>query len=417
MEAAEQFAPVFYQDVADGAWNDPELRRRDLLAAVNYDGNWDPTDNAENLDDHLLPGIVYYDAVETETSWFLLYSLYHPLDWNSAGWIDHESDMEHVWLYVEKEVDGGLTLRALHTQAHGETFAWTDLAGGFPVEGVTIDAEGERPRIFVEAHGHGPASCAHGGGLPFTEAIDCDPDDDDDMVIYRVDGPPGEPDVSGGGVVEAGYTLVYGYHALWPYRADATLWNELYSYEPGRNTDGDWYNDLAIVADLGLEFDGDEGGGGGLPPWAYEIDDDYHGGVVWGARGDWLVDPAALFATMYRDYSCSDRDAFWNYLDNPYLLDLGGPAAGTDGGHRCDGWVVRPDSGWTDTATPGPTDSGAPADSAAAASDEPGKAVQPEGCGCATPSAAALPVASIGLVCLHAAAGRVRHLLAPGRRR
>jgi hypothetical protein len=262
-DVAEAFAPVIYQDVADGPWNDPAMRRLDLLATVDFDGTMDPTDSVEHVEDHALPGAVYWDAVETETHWFLLYAFFHPVDWNELGFIDHENDMEHAWLVVEKHADGTLTLLAAHTQAHGEFFAWSDaaLSGNYALEEEGLSMDGDHLRLFIESHGHGPAMCGFAGGLPFTEAIDCEPAAEEDLVVYTVADEASEPDVSEGGVVEAGYVLVSAYEALWPLRASiegegGEMWDEPFEWAPGRNADADGDNDFpAVDARWGADFE------------------------------------------------------------------------------------------------------------------------------------------------------------------
>jgi uncharacterized protein (TIGR03382 family) len=376
---AERWAPVIYQDVADGAFNDSDMRRRDLLSPVDFDGNFDPFDDVEDVDsgDFPLHGAVYYDVVETETHWFILYAFFHGVDWSPIGTVDHENDMEHAWLVVEKHVDGSATLQVLHTQAHGQLFGWSneEVSGRFALSAGGISFEGDHPRLFIEAHGHGPASCTFAGGLPFTETIDCAPPSDEDMVVYRVS--PGvdpedvpEPDVSDGALVEAEYALVSARDTLWPLRFDIDdpeVWDEPVTYAPGRNADADTTNDIVIdpsLAAFGTDFAGDEGGGGGVPPWGYAVHDSYLGGTSFGATGDWLLDPAFLFSELYRDVSCSDREPFFNYLSNPYLdsvlaPDTMAPWDGVDHGRRCDGTVFPEDTGSGDTA-----DSGDPGDTA-----------------------------------------------------
>lgn len=425
-EVAEQFAPVIYQDVADGPLNDPGMRRRDLLTTVDFDGTLDPTDSEDNVDDYAMPGGVYYDAVETETHWYLLYSFYHALDWNEFGFTDHENDMEHAWLVVEKELDDSLVVIALHTQAHGETFAWTTLSGNFPVEAEPIALDGDHPMLFIESHGHGPAMCSFGGGLPYTQEIDCTPASEEDMVIYRVRPGAGiadmvEPGVENDVPVEAEYALVRAYDSLWPVRTeiedeagDPPMWDEPFEYAPGRNGDYSAANDIPVQGGTwGADFAGDEGGGGGVPPWGYLVSDDYISGKAYGGRGDWLLDPAALFATMYRDYSCSDRESFYNYLGNPYLSETADAPnwTGIDQQRRCDGTLWPEDTGSTspaDTADVGDADPGNDTTTANASSDSASEEPPPTGtareCGC---SAGASPtVASASLFALFAARRR-----------
>ncbi len=407
---AERWSPVIYQDVADGPFNDASLRRRDLLSQVDFDGDWDAFDNAENLDAgvYRLPGTVYYDVVETETHIYIVYAFFHAIDWADIGTIDHENDMEHAWLVIEKHVDGTETLLVAHTQAHGELFGWSDttLGGTFALSAGGLSMEDEHVRLFIEAHGHGPASCSYAGGLPFTEAINCAPSSSEDLVLYHnlagsVPSDLTEPDVSNGGVVEADYALVPAHDTLWPLRAsidgespDPVLWDSAFDYVPGRNADLDPANDLLIDASknhLGGEFAGDEGGGGGLPPWGYAVKDNWTGGIAFGLQGDMLLDPAALFDAMYRDYPCTDREPFWNYLQNPYLEDLVVPGSGlgstgVDAGRRCDGTVVTAsDTG--DSGGDSAVDSGVPTGDTAdqgEAGDSGATPVKGGSCGCAS---------------------------------
>ncbi|MFZ5478017.1 MAG: hypothetical protein ACOZNI_14680, partial [Myxococcota bacterium] len=342
-EVAERFSPVIYQDVADGFWGEDEYRRLDLLAAVDFDGNLDALDNVENAATTALPGVVYWDVIETETHLYVLYAFFHPVDWNDFNGVDHENDMEHAWLVVEKHADGSLSLAFVHTQAHGQLLAWTDgdVAGdGFDVSEGGLSLEGEHPRLFVEAHGHGPASCSHGGGLPFVGAIDCDPADDEDMVVYRAGQTSAEPDVSADAPVEATYVLVSSREALWPHAASRDLWDEFFTYAPSA---GDFEVNGALGY-LGHDMAGDEGGGAGTAPWGYLVDDSFLGGTTYGARGDWLFDPAALYATLYDD-PCEANAGFRNYLSNPYLDELATSALpwdGEDRGRRCDGVEAPP---------------------------------------------------------------------------
>jgi hypothetical protein len=365
-ELAAEFAPKIWQDVADGPLNDPDLRRLDLLCAVDFDGDFDAFDSVENAragDDALHP-VVYYDVVETETHAFIVYSLFHPVDWADFGTVDHENDMEQLWLVVEKHADGTNSLRVLHAQAHGELLAWSDdpPGGAYPVEAGGIAYDDGHPTVFVEAHGHGPASCTHAGGLPYTEAIDCDPPSSEDFVIYTPDPDAApesipEPDVSNGGLVESTYSLVDAHDVLWPRRAaidgesSPALWDQPFEYVGGRASEPafDQIGFDSAALHLGGDFAGDEAGGGGQPPWGYGVHDSFLGGTYYGADGDWLIDPAWLYHAMYRDDRCADLAGFWNYTANPYVDDLRdsspAPWDGVDRGHRCDGDIARDDTG------------------------------------------------------------------------
>lgn len=78
----EYWAPTIYQDTDDSC------RAADLISRFNYDGNFDSKDNWNNLADDScvlkpasLPAEVYSWSVETETHWYLGYTLFHARDW------------------------------------------------------------------------------------------------------------------------------------------------------------------------------------------------------------------------------------------------------------------------------------------------------------------------------------------------
>lgn len=69
-------------------------------------------DNPPQFEHEILP-YVYYSVVETHTHYFIMYSIYHPQDWErpDAAWnkgpkwkpLEHEHDMEGVLVVVNKE--------------------------------------------------------------------------------------------------------------------------------------------------------------------------------------------------------------------------------------------------------------------------------------------------------------------------
>ena len=101
----------------------------DLILAVNYDGDWNTTNNWENLEDFedvanmssidALDPKVYYSVVWTDRAWVITYGFYHPRDWSlhtglccdnptiGLPWIpetgdNHENDFEGVILFVSR---------------------------------------------------------------------------------------------------------------------------------------------------------------------------------------------------------------------------------------------------------------------------------------------------------------------------
>lgn len=124
-----RWAPIHYQNV------DPHGEmslggKADYLTAVNYDGDWDTTNNWVNLEKFPTKAVVYRSVVESETHWFIVYAFYHPRDWVKKFEIEtaHENDMEGVLLVVERPQTGEEetygTAKAMITVAHHDFFSY-----------------------------------------------------------------------------------------------------------------------------------------------------------------------------------------------------------------------------------------------------------------------------------------------------
>jgi len=113
-EIAQAFAPVFFQSTGDVA---------DYLTRFTYDGDWQGSNNWDNLYYYPLRGYVYWALEETEDYYFIFYLTFHPRDWCgypgpfpwpfSELWplnkiqclppeTEHENDLEGVVLVVDK---------------------------------------------------------------------------------------------------------------------------------------------------------------------------------------------------------------------------------------------------------------------------------------------------------------------------
>ena len=57
---AQTYAPVVYQ----GIGTDPEA---DEFTRVDYDGDWNPDNNWENMTKFKRPRVVYWDVIETDS--------------------------------------------------------------------------------------------------------------------------------------------------------------------------------------------------------------------------------------------------------------------------------------------------------------------------------------------------------------
>lgn len=176
-DAALYWAPVVYQDTANGGPDD-QGPRADCPVAVNDDGDWVHNNNWDNLPAADARPAVYWGGAATEDYWYLTYAVYHPRDWEPlcTGLLTecHEGDLEEVQIIVWR-IGGGMgQLLAVRTHGHGATTMWSashDVAavGDFDgdVDFVSPDGsvsasqsdEAHHFRLFVQAKGHGLAPC------------------------------------------------------------------------------------------------------------------------------------------------------------------------------------------------------------------------------------------------------------------
>ena len=162
-ELALRWAPIHYQDTDSSDYD------ADYLSRIDYDGEWDTLNNWEHQDDDLsrLGGWTYYSVVETSTHWFVVYSYYHPRDWEDFpdpfDLFTHENDMEGVLLTVRKDGSTYGKLEAMVTVAHTDFFSYvpagsTYISGRETVDGSLLlqPVNGvPHPTTRQEAKGHG----------------------------------------------------------------------------------------------------------------------------------------------------------------------------------------------------------------------------------------------------------------------
>ncbi|MEU0884595.1 hypothetical protein ABZ345_38900 [Lentzea sp. NPDC005914] len=156
-DLAFHWAPVHFQDTDSSDYD------ADYLSTVDFDGDWNALNNWENqVQLNRLTGAAYYSVVETSTHWFLVYSFFHPRDWDDEpdpfGTRTHENDLEGVLLTVRK--DGGLgRLEAAVTVAHSDFYSYVPAGSSFRSGAESVDGtlllNNGRPTTRQEAKGHG----------------------------------------------------------------------------------------------------------------------------------------------------------------------------------------------------------------------------------------------------------------------
>ncbi|WP_367129826.1 hypothetical protein [Saccharothrix sp. HUAS TT1] len=271
-ELAFHWAPVHYQDTDSSDYD------ADYLSAVDFDGEWNTQNNWEAQDDSLarLTGAAYYSVVETSTHWFLVYSFYHPRDWEDYpdpfALFTHENDMEGMLATVRKDGSPFGKLEAVVTVAHSDFYSYVPAGSTFTAgrEGLdgTLRLDGVRPTTRQEAKGHGLYAW---NGTEFPGG---------DGVVY-VPSATGEVP-SGGNDRSVGYRLVDTFAAggLWAQRNSSTTFASWGTFR------GDNGKDNAANSAWGWD---DANDGSDLPRGVLATDPAYLVSAYFANRGDFSL--------------------------------------------------------------------------------------------------------------------------------
>jgi len=283
-ELARRYAPVIHQ----GAASD-----QDFITAVDFDGDWISNNNWENQPTGDLSAHVYYSVIETETHWFLFYSLFHPRDYTRQPCEEskgcHENDMESIQVIVAKD---GPQLLAVETLAHNHIYLYVadpKVKKNYLKPKGQVRLEGEHPVVYVESYGHG----IYGHRKTSTLLPH--------VIVYHAGDQAEKPESLKDDDVS--YRLVPIYDTLWAHREEIG---------PGQAFDQPFdYDGHTLPA----AFDGqDYGIDKANTPWGYNQET---GEAL--SRGDWFLDPAKALA-YHADLG--DRPVVPTYIYNPYLADL-----------------------------------------------------------------------------------------------
>jgi hypothetical protein len=153
---AFKWAPILYQHI------NPTYLRRDLICAINYDDDWNTSNNKDNIDTYSLVPVVYYKITETTTHYYLLYCFYHADD------ATHENDLEGCLVVVSKRNE---SILGIITLAHFSFFSYLvqdridevkqEVNGILHLEQLN---DTTHPMVRTEANKHG---CCAWGGAPW----------------------------------------------------------------------------------------------------------------------------------------------------------------------------------------------------------------------------------------------------------
>jgi len=342
---AEYYAPVIFQDT------DSDGYQYDYITKVNFDGDYDASNNRAHADSFQLPGYVYYSVSATSTHFFIGYYFYHPYD---SGDGTHDNDLEGIMLMVNRSRGDGVIgeLVAMETEAHGQLYQYAycpDRNGDGSVDKPDADHEGEatvkstrvedldgcirvytaatgtignaqdgsgcvdctsftlpyrqsysgvHPLVYSQAQGHGVGACGYGILLG---EVDCENANGGDGIVYY-HGYQADVPMGGGG----NWVGKYMYRLI-PMDAndpnhDLGLWYL-------QNPDGS--ASPSVTFQPWARFTGEDNGADA--PWGWDDPDDAQVHV-----GDIFCDPAFTFDTHLNGSEFTRPNYSLSYTDHVY---------------------------------------------------------------------------------------------------
>jgi hypothetical protein len=152
-ELVLHYAPIHIQNICKKGKNSLQ-GKSDQLAAFNFDGDWDATNNWENLETHKIKPVVYYAVVESRSHYFITYAYFHPRDWTRTPFTkigQHENDLEGAICFVEKNSTKWGKLEAVITVFHHQLVYYSKSA----LEKLKLFNEQDNYATTQQAKGHG----------------------------------------------------------------------------------------------------------------------------------------------------------------------------------------------------------------------------------------------------------------------
>jgi hypothetical protein len=304
---AEHWAPFIAQET----WFMPKA---DYLARFDFDGDWQGADNWEDAFAGSSQAYVYYEAMETQTHWFLIYNMFHPRDYSDkcvAGSC-HENDNEGLILTIRKDGTPFGSLQAMETLAHNNVYshvADSSIRSGIHnIDGGIELYQGSHPVVFIESGGHGVYGSTSSHSRFTLESGKFTAGTGVTYVYKGAAERPKHPDDR-----EVGYELLSIYDHWWlrsqlsSARSDG-MFDAYYVYIPARN------RPRTSVREIAGSFLGrTESENKAKPFWGWHDNRSRSRNAV--ATGQWGLDPAYSVAQNLRIPAPFSLD----YVYNPYL--------------------------------------------------------------------------------------------------
>ncbi|MDD5342011.1 MAG: hypothetical protein PHI73_01625 [Patescibacteria group bacterium] len=155
-------SPLIYHDTGGTS---QKVQRVDALTRVDFQGDWSHVaqNPAVALKIPQMPAWIYYEVIQGNRYWYVVYQLYHPIDQKyylpfSMG--SHPQDLEWIMVVYDSQKDqvvaGASVFHAWwYFGAREEARVQTRSRMAYNVRPLWIDPTTQRPTFHVQAGGHG----------------------------------------------------------------------------------------------------------------------------------------------------------------------------------------------------------------------------------------------------------------------
>lgn len=327
---AETWAPHIYQSLGETTGGGPNA---DIPTTVNFDSNFKARDNKGKavLASTKTTATVHYNVVESQTHYFITYSMYYPVRTLSDS--QHEHDFAGAVLVIDKATDKLILVDGTKVQPGVDTVLGfkpddSTVAGPAVAQFETFPAsameDGTHYPMFITAGEHETCNWVVEGNPPVCLHNASEFPGGDDMGVVLKPGANGQKweDATTNqdtGLLELTYELVPLSSTLWVRRTDVgteQLWEQTAAYDPS-GTDRPAVTSGGSPVMLPNKLVSDDETSFGKPPFQWLRTSTESNG------GQWLIDPTYLLLNRY------DIEEPWSqeYCYNIFLdIDLRGDA-------------------------------------------------------------------------------------------
>ncbi|HOS62746.1 MAG TPA: Ig-like domain-containing protein [Myxococcota bacterium] len=353
-ELAKEYAPVLKQAVDK---MNPAL---DYPTKVNFDGDWDITNNLANLQTATsITPAVYWDVIESKTHYFIRYAFYYL---KKDGQSQYANDLSGAMVVVEKTTKTPIAVETYFSDKDFEDFrSYVTQESGLVVDGgksgtpngdyndddrikyganwvflknelfpnnryvAYLSAKGHESCVWAQENKENAQDdwCDLSGGKKATLSI----------VEMAYTGAATDIEKAPNWPFSTGVGQAYGYELLsmmdeWWVRRDRSedLFSGVFTYEAPDNRPGSEQSG-ALKAPAGFQGAGQDGTAGALMPWVWQwIKPRKWFGDTFPAEngikpGYFFMDPAYYFALKHQFRLSNDNTDFSGaYCYNPYLM-------------------------------------------------------------------------------------------------